>query len=58
MQYFGYLRRNADQAGYQFWLNAINNQLPQDQKGYQAIVVRFYYFGRVSGSLQRGPVSR
>jgi hypothetical protein len=24
MQYFGYLRRNPDSAGYQFWLNKLN----------------------------------
>ncbi|HEY0003371.1 MAG TPA: DUF4214 domain-containing protein [Pyrinomonadaceae bacterium] len=26
MQYFGYLRRNPDEGGYQFWLNVLNNQ--------------------------------
>jgi hypothetical protein len=41
MQYFGYLHRNADQAGYQFWLNVMNNQLPQDQSGYRAMVCAF-----------------
>ena len=25
MEYFGYLRRDADASGYQFWLNALNN---------------------------------
>jgi DNA-binding IclR family transcriptional regulator len=24
MQYFGYLRRDPDSAGYQFWLNKLN----------------------------------
>jgi hypothetical protein len=24
MQYFGYLRRNPDESGYQFWLNKLN----------------------------------
>jgi len=24
MQYFGYLRRDPDAAGYQFWLNKLN----------------------------------
>jgi hypothetical protein len=24
MQYFGYLRRDPDEAGYQFWLNKLN----------------------------------
>jgi uncharacterized repeat protein (TIGR01451 family) len=26
MQYFGYLRRNVDEGGYQFWLNILNQQ--------------------------------
>jgi hypothetical protein len=26
MQYFGYLRRNPDQGGYDFWLNILNSQ--------------------------------
>jgi hypothetical protein len=25
MQYFGYLRRDPDQAGYNFWLGIVNN---------------------------------
>jgi len=25
MQYFGYLRRDPDQAGYDFWLNKLNS---------------------------------
>jgi hypothetical protein len=33
MQYFGYLRRNPDQAGYDFWLNVMNNQLPGNHRG-------------------------
>jgi CSLREA domain-containing protein len=41
MQYFGYLRRDADPAGYQFWLNVLNSQLPQDQSGYHAMVCGF-----------------
>jgi len=24
MEYFGYLRRDPDEAGYQFWLNKLN----------------------------------
>lgn len=30
MQYFGYLRREPDQGGYEFWLDVINNRLPND----------------------------
>jgi hypothetical protein len=31
-QYFGYLRRDPDQGGYDFWLNALNQQ-PQNARG-------------------------
>ncbi len=31
-QYFGYLKRDPDQAGYDFWLNTINGQ-PQNIRG-------------------------
>jgi Tol biopolymer transport system component len=30
MQYYGYLRRDYDLAGYNFWLDAINNRFPND----------------------------
>ena len=30
MEYFGYLRRDPDQGGYDFWLNVINNRLPNN----------------------------
>ena len=32
MQYFGYLRRNPDQAGYDFWLSVLNSQ-PNNFRG-------------------------
>lgn len=32
MQYFGYLRRNPDQGGYDFWLNVLNSQ-PDNFRG-------------------------
>ena len=32
MQYFGYLRRDPDEAGYDFWLNVLNSQ-PNNYKG-------------------------
>lgn len=32
MQYFGYLRRNPDQAGYDFWLGVLNSQ-PNNFRG-------------------------
>ncbi len=33
MQYFGYLRRDPDQAGYDFWLNVLNTQVPGNFRG-------------------------
>ena len=33
MQYFGYLRRDVDQRGYDFWLNVVNNQEPNNYRG-------------------------
>ncbi|MDX6613340.1 MAG: hypothetical protein QOD75_2526 [Blastocatellia bacterium] len=33
MQYFGYLRRDADPGGYAFWLNVLNNREPNNYRG-------------------------
>jgi Metallo-peptidase family M12/Calx-beta domain/Domain of unknown function (DUF4214)/Reprolysin family propeptide len=33
MQYFGYLRRDPDQGGYDFWLNVLNHQEPNNLSG-------------------------
>jgi len=33
MQYFGYLRRDPDQGGYDFWLNVLNNREPNNYRG-------------------------
>lgn len=33
MEYFGYLRRNPDQGGYDFWLNVLNNREPGNYRG-------------------------
>jgi hypothetical protein len=33
MEYFGYLRRDADHEGYQFWLNVLNNREPGNYRG-------------------------
>ena len=33
MQYYGYLRRDPDQAGYDFWLNVLNNREPNNFRG-------------------------
>ena len=33
MQYFGYLRREPDLGGYNFWLDILNNRLPGNYRG-------------------------
>jgi hypothetical protein len=33
MQYFGYLRRDPDQGGYDFWLNVLNDRAPGSYGG-------------------------
>ena len=33
MQYFGYLRRDPDEGGYQFWLNVLNTREPGNYRG-------------------------
>ena len=33
MQYFGYLKRDIDQAGYDFWLNVVTNAQPGNYRG-------------------------
>lgn len=38
MQYFGYLRREPDEAGYNFWLNILNNR---DANNYRGMVCAF-----------------
>src|SRR2546423_821755 len=41
MQYFGYLRRDPDTGGESFWLDVLNNRLPQDGSGYRSMVCAF-----------------
>jgi Calx-beta domain/Carboxypeptidase regulatory-like domain/Domain of unknown function (DUF4214) len=41
MQYYGYLRRDPEPDGYGFWLNVLNNKLPNDMSGYRAMVCGF-----------------
>jgi hypothetical protein len=41
MQYFGYLHRDPDQGGYDFWLNILQNRLPDDASGYRGMVCAF-----------------
>src|SRR4030095_10781143 len=38
MQYFGYLRRDQDPAGYAFWLDVVNSREPNN---YRAMVCAF-----------------
>jgi hypothetical protein len=33
MQYFGYLKRDAEAGGYDFWLNVLNNKEPGNYRG-------------------------
>ena len=33
MQYFGYLRRDPDAGGYNFWLDVLNNRQPNNYRG-------------------------
>jgi hypothetical protein len=33
MEYFGFLRRDPDQGGYEFWLNVLNNREPGNHRG-------------------------
>jgi hypothetical protein len=33
MQYFGYLRRDPEQGGYDFWLDVLNNRVPGNFRG-------------------------
>ncbi len=33
MQYFGYLRRDPDQSGYDFWLDVLNNKVANNYRG-------------------------
>jgi Carboxypeptidase regulatory-like domain/Matrixin/Domain of unknown function (DUF4214) len=41
MQYFGYLRRDADKQGYEFWLNILNARSPNDTSAYRGMVCAF-----------------
>ncbi|HEV7858019.1 MAG TPA: carboxypeptidase regulatory-like domain-containing protein [Pyrinomonadaceae bacterium] len=33
MEYFGYLKRDPEKPGYDFWLNVLNNKEPQNYRG-------------------------
>lgn len=40
-QYFGYLRRDPDEGGYGFWLNALKNKPPHDREAARSMVCAF-----------------
>jgi hypothetical protein len=48
MQYFGLLRRDPNQGGYDFWLNILNNREPNN---YRSMVCGFHNLGGVSAAL-------
>ena len=41
MQYFGYLRRDPDQRGYEFWLNVLNSNPVNEASAYRSMVCAF-----------------
>jgi hypothetical protein len=41
MQYFGFLRRDPDERGFEFWLNVLQNQSATDTSAYRAMVCSF-----------------
>jgi hypothetical protein len=41
MQYFGYLRRDPDEAGYKFWLNVMTNKPERDHDAARSMVCAF-----------------
>ena len=55
MEYFGYLRRDPDMEGYDFWLNVLNNRVPAN---YRSMVCAFLtsaeYQGRFSTVVTHG----
>jgi DNA-binding beta-propeller fold protein YncE len=54
MQYFGYLRRDIDQGGYDFWLNVVTNVQPGNYQGMVcAFVTAAEYQYRFGATLTR-----
>ena len=49
-EYFSYLRRDADQAGFDFWLNVLNNRDTGELSRHGLLV---HHLGGVSAALQR-----
>lgn len=59
MQYYGYLRRGIDPGGYAFWLDTLNNRIPNDDSAYRKMVCAFitsneYQFRFSSTATQTG----
>lgn len=54
MQYFGYLRREPDQGGYDFWQNVLSNRDPNNFKGMVcAFLTSAEYQNRFGGLVTR-----
>jgi cytochrome c peroxidase len=51
MQYFGYLHRNPDSGGYQFWLNVLNNRAPNNYQGMVCAFITSAEYQRRFGSV-------
>lgn len=41
MQYYGYLRRDPDERGFNFWLSVLQNKPANDSRAYRAMVCSF-----------------
>jgi uncharacterized protein DUF4214 len=51
MQYFGYLRRDPDNGGYDFWLNVLNNREPNNYRGMVCAFITSAEYQRRFGAL-------
>jgi len=51
MQYFGYLRRNVDQNGYDFWVDVLNNREPNNYRGMVCSFITSTEYQRRFGSV-------
>jgi hypothetical protein len=41
MQYFAYLRRDPDEAGYNFWVNVLQNKSPREADAFRSVACAF-----------------
>jgi Carboxypeptidase regulatory-like domain len=51
MEYFGYLRRDADRGGYDFWLNVLNNREAGNYRGMVCAFITATEYQRRFGSV-------